>query len=91
MLSDEIELPWVDASMIAGEFSNQSGLTFETSARFLDSFTLLVQLKFKEKLEVSIFSDPDSIQIILWGPFVSQDEHHFLSNQARNLTKTMPP
>ena len=49
-LSDVIVFPWVDVSMIAGEFSDQLRLIFETSARLLDSQTLLIQIKFKEKL-----------------------------------------
>ena len=83
--------PWVEVDLIAGQFSNKSTLSFESSAKFTDSETLEIQLKFKETLAISLYSEPERIQVSLWGAFISKTGHYYINDENRVKQKSVPP
>lgn len=90
-LAQEVTKTWIEVQLIAGQFSDQSKLSFEFDAKFTDSQTIQIELKFKEKLQISLYSDSDKILIKLWGAFIAVDDHSFLSTANRFYEKHVPP
>ena len=60
-------------------------LKFESDAKFLNDKTLEIQLLFKEKLQVSLYSESDRIKVNLWGAFVSKSDFSILSDSNRTI------
>ena len=86
-----ITLPWVQVQLDHSEDSNVAMLGFNHTVTHVDNRTINIKLEFEHANHVSLHQIEDKIDVTLWGPFISVDEHALLEIDSRRLNKPIPP
>lgn len=85
-------VPFIEAKVVPGENSNLDNLSFEFSAEFIDSKSIELTFEWENPSLVSI--DPqneDILQLIMWGPFMDQEDGQFIDKDNIIIEKALPP